>query len=260
MPAYKLAVINHSDVPQTEIDGFVDAARQWITHLSQYWPEVSGTTIRAIAAGGSPANDEAWLVIAPNTTQADSLGYHQWTASGLPTAIVEMDACRQNHVVWTIPGTHEIGELLINPRLDQYVAVGSFWYPKEICDPVTSDQFSIGTTAVANAVTPAWFDRLSPITAQFDLLGNVHAPIPQIPNGGWVEWWDGQTWQHAWGAATAPSMRAYMNSRRGRRFVMGLGHDKWRYSSIAPAIAAAPVATAPLASAAASAPGWQLLG
>jgi hypothetical protein len=257
MPAYKLAVFNHSDVPQLEIDGFLGAARQWLTRLAQYWPEVNGTTIRAVPAGENAASDEAWLVIAPNTTVADSLGYHQWTVSGLPTGIVEMDACRQHNVAWTIPGTHEIGELLINPRLDQYVAVGNFWYPKEICDPVTSDQFSIGPVAVANAVTPAWFDRLSPITAQFDLLGNVHAPIPQIPKGGWVEWWDGQTWQHAWGAEIASSVLAYMNSRRGRRFEMRMGHERWRYSTIAPV---APGAAARPSAAAASAPGWQLVG
>jgi hypothetical protein len=231
MPAYKLAVINHTDLTPDDIDAFAGAAAQWVTRLLQYWPEVNGTSVRAVAPGASPASDEAWIVIAPNTTVADSLGYHEWTPSGLPTGIVELDACRSNNVPWQVPGTHEIGELLINPRLDQYVAVGDFWYPKEICDPVTSDQFQIGAVPVANAVTPAWFDRLSPTTSQFDMLGNVHAPIPLIPRGGWVEWWDGSSWQNAWGAAIAPTMTAYMNARRGRRYTMRRGHEHWRYSS-----------------------------
>jgi len=234
MPAYKLAVINHTDLSVTDITNFVEAAREWVGRLAHYWPEINGTSVRAVAADASPAKDEAWVVIAPNTTLADSLGYHEWTPAGLPTGIVELDACRQNGVPWQVPGTHEIGELLINPRLDKYTAVGYFWYPNEICDPVTSGQDSIGGVPVANAVTPAWFDRMSPTTEKFDLLGHVHAPIPQIPKGGWLEWWDGNSWQNAWGADITPQMRSYMNTRRGRRYEMRRGHEQWRYSSVQP--------------------------
>jgi hypothetical protein len=190
-----------------------------------------GLAASGVPSGESPASDEAWIVLAPNTTLANSLGYHQWTAAGLPTGIVELDACQQSNVPWTIPGTHEIGELLINPRLDQYVAIGDLWYPKELCDPVTSDRLQVGTMWAANAVTPAWFDRMAPTTSRFDLLGNVHAPIPAIPAGGWVEWWDGQSWQNQWGAEMSPEMLAYMKARRGRRYVMRLGHAQWRYGT-----------------------------
>jgi len=170
-------------------------------------------------------------VIAPNTTLANSLGYHDWTGSGQPTGIVEMDACRTYNQPWTIPGTHEIGEMLINPQLADYTYVGSFAYPKEICDPVTSDRMDINGFLAANAVTPAWFNQMAGADAQFDLLGNVHAPIPQIPKGGWVEWWDGSGWQNAWGSEITPDMMAYMNTRRGRRHRMRLGHARWRFNT-----------------------------
>ena len=232
MPSLKIAVINEASVAQADVDAFVDGASQWVTQkLASFWPEVADTTIRAIAAGVSPDSDEAQLVIAPNTTLANSLGYHNWTGSGQPVGVVEMDACRTYNQPWTIPGTHEIGEMLINPQLADYTYVGSFAYPKEICDPVTSDRMEIGGILAANAVTPAWFNQLAGVDSQFDLLGNVHAAIPQIPKGGWVEWWDGNGWQNAWGAEMAPDMLAYMNARRGRRYRMHLGHERWRFST-----------------------------
>jgi len=232
MPAFKIAVINEASVAQADVEAFVAGASVWVTDkLAPFWPEIAGTTIRSIAAGGSSGSDEAQLVIAPNTTLANSLGYHNWTPGGLPTAIVEMDACIAHNQPWTIPGTHEIGEMLINPQLAGYIYVGNLAYPKEICDPVTSDRMEIGGILAANAVTPAWFNQMAPANSQFDLLGNVHAPIPQIPKGGWVEWWDGSGWQNAWGAEMAPDMLAYMNARQGRRFSMRLGHESWSFGT-----------------------------
>lgn len=233
MPAYKLAVINEASVDAGEVDAFVAGASIWVLqYLAQAWPEVAGTTIRAVPAGQAANSDEAQIVLAPNTTLANSLGYHTWTDAGLPTGIVELDACRQYNQPWTIPGTHEIGELLINPRVGEYVYAGTFQYPKEICDPVTSDRMTVGAIQAANAVTPAWFDQMAPASSQFDLLGNVHAPIPHIPRGGWVEWWDGSGWQNAWGSDISPDMLAYMNHRRGRRYTMRQGREKWRYSTV----------------------------
>ena len=232
MPSLKIVVINEASVAQAEVDAFVAGAAAWVTgKLAQFWPEVAGTTLRAATPTAPPNDDEAQLVIAPNTTLANSLGYHDWTGSGQPTGIVEMDACRTYNQPWTIPGTHEIGEMLINPQLADYTYVGSFAYPKEICDPVTSDRMDINGFLAANAVTPAWFNQMAGADSQFDLLGNVHAPIPQIPKGGWVEWWDGSGWQNAWGSEITPDMMAYMNTRRGRRHRMRLGHARWRFNT-----------------------------
>lgn len=233
MPAYKLAVVNHTSVPQADVDAFAVAAQRWVSqYLASAWPEVNGTSVRSVPPGGQPAGDEALIVLAPNTTLANSLGYHDWTQAGLPMGIVELDSCQKYNVPWTIPGTHEIGELLINPRVANYVAVGNLWYPKEICDPVTSDRFQIGAVSVANAVTPAWFDQQAPAGSRFDLMGTARAPIPAIPAGGWLEWWDGQSWQNAWGQQIAPEILGYMQERRGRRDMMHRGHASWTNSTL----------------------------
>lgn len=218
MPAFKLAVVNEASLPDAEVAAFVFAADEYIGKwLAAFWPEVVGTTIRC-APPGSTADDEAQIVLAPNTTLANSLGYHEKSPSGLPIGIVELDACLKYNEPWTIAGTHEIGELLINPVLDRFVTVGSRQYPVEIADPATSDSFEMDGVRVANSVTPAWWGLAASADSRFDIMGLVHQALPTIPHRGWLEWSENGVYSSAYGPDIAPDHIAYMNARRGRRW------------------------------------------
>jgi hypothetical protein len=220
MPAFQIAIVNNADVDPNDLAAFVAAAPQWLARVQQYWPEVTGTTFRVVPAGESPASTEAQLVLAPNTTLANSLGYHTENSwMGPPVGIVELDACKTYNVPWTVTATHEIGELLINPKIDQFISVNNLSYPKEIADPVTGDQFlSLGGVAVSNVVTPAWFDTSAPAGSVFDLLGLANAPIPTIPAHGWLEWKDAAgNWNSQYGPNVAPDAVAFMTMKKGRR-------------------------------------------
>jgi hypothetical protein len=216
--AFKLAVVNEAALPDADVAAFVAAAEEWIGKwLAPFWPEVAGSTIRT-ATPGTVAAEEAQIVLAPTTTMANSLGYHEKSPSGLPIGIVELDACLKYGVAWTIAGTHEIGELLINPALDRFAAAGSRQYPVEIADPVTSDSFAIGGVMVSNAVTPAWWDPAAPPGSRFDIMALVTQPLPEIPHRGWLEWSENGVYSSAYGTDMAPNHIAYMRARHGRRW------------------------------------------
>lgn len=217
--AFALAVVNEASVPQADIDAFVPAAREFIQQwLTAFWPDVAGTTIRAVPPGASAITTEAAIILAPNTTQAGSLGYHDKTAAGLPTGIIELDSCRRYGVPWTIAATHEIAELLIDPFLTEFVDVATRSYPKEIADPTTAGHFMIGSVPVANVTTPAYWDPHSPAGSRFDLMGLVKAPLPAIPEKGWLEWCEGGEYSNAWGPQMPAQHIAYMAERHGRRW------------------------------------------
>ncbi len=59
-------------------------------------------------------------------------------------------------------------------------------YSFEVCDPVEAPTYPVNGVSVSNFVTPAWFDPLSDhATAQYDKLGELHAPF-SILKGGYV--------------------------------------------------------------------------
>lgn len=223
MPAFQVLIVNTAGIDPNEVTAFVPVAYQWLARVQQYWPEVAGTTFQIVPAiPDDQAPNQALLEIAPNTTLANSVGYHNEASwDGPPIGIVEMDACQLYGVPWTVAATHEIGEMLINPKLDQFIPFNGLSYPKEIGDPVTGDQFPIDNIAVSNVVTPAWFVPNAPAGSVFDVMGLVTAPIPTIPTNGWLEWKDAAgNWSSQYGPNMAPAMVTYMNSRQGRRFTL----------------------------------------
>ena len=216
MNAFPVAVINEAEIPETEVAAFVAAAEAWLVKLVAFWPDTKGATVRAVAADAAPTPREAQLVLAPTTTHAGTLGYHDKTPIGMPVGIVEIDACRQYAWPWTIAACHELGEMLVNPKLDRFCSIGGKEYPIEICDPVTCDQLDIQGVPMANATSPDFWNGKA--GAHYDLMGRVKAPLPQIPHLGWLEWSEKGTWASAWGADLALPQIAYLRTRQGRRW------------------------------------------
>lgn len=225
MPAFNIAVVDEggSLSPGDDAVAAFAAALQVYNDdwLAAFWPEVRGTTVMVAQPGKIPPGAVP-LVLAPTTTMANSAGYHN-DPDGQPVGIVELDAVQRYGMDWTVAASHEFGELLINPKLDQFVQVGDAWYPKEIADPVTSDSFAVNAFAasgvmMSNFATPAFWNPAAPAGSRFDAMALATAPLPTIPHRGWLEWsTGGQPYQSAYGPDIAPDMIAYMNAKEGRR-------------------------------------------
>lgn len=221
-----VVVVNRVGLPADEVVAGIAAWQIYNDHwLVPFYPEMAGRVFRLGEPGDYPL-----IVIAPNTTQAGSLGFHT-TSQGVASAVVEMDACRKYGVDWQTVGSHEAGEMGRNPTLSRFVTWGSRLYPEEIADPVTSSKFpiTVGSTRVwvSNAVTAAYWNPDAPPGSRFDLMGEVTASIAGgIPKGGWMEWQEAGAWDNAWGPEIAPEMVAFMLTRQGRRHRMK--HDAAR--------------------------------
>lgn len=214
MTARSIVIVNQGNVPVVEINNFVLAMEEYLGKwYAAFWPETMGTTIRIAGAGPVPVGS-APLVLAPTTTQAGSLGYHVKTPDGQPTAIVELDACRNYNWPWTIAASHEL-EMLINPNMDRYARSGDKFYPIEVADAVSFHRgWRIGFVEVSNFTTPAYWGLTD--NTRYDALARVTNPLPVIPAKGWLMSSSNGSWASAYGAELAPDHLAYLSGHQGR--------------------------------------------
>jgi len=216
MPRFDVALVNAAAYPQEQVSDFLIAMRTYLVWVADFWPETVGSTLREVSHGADMTG-LAPLVLAPNTTMAGSLGYHDKMRDGMPTGIVERAACDAFNWPWTIAAAHELGELLIDPTTDRMVTVAGRTFPVEIADPTTAERgHMIGNVEVANFTTPAFWGLPGP-AGRYDMYATVPRPLPTIPHLGWLEWWSGSAWQNEWGAEPDPATLAYHNAHVGRR-------------------------------------------
>ena len=89
---------------------------------------------------------------------------------------------------WSVSSvlSHEVLEMFIDPNCNLWANNGNgSAYSLEVCDPVEAPTYTVKGVSVSNFVTPSWFDPLAAATAQFDKLGQLHAPF-SILKGGYV--------------------------------------------------------------------------
>jgi hypothetical protein len=89
---------------------------------------------------------------------------------------------------WSVSSvlSHEVLEMFIDPNCNLWANDGQgSAYSLEVCDPVEAPSYTVKGVSVSNFVTPSWFDPLASATAQFDKLGQLHAPF-SILKGGYV--------------------------------------------------------------------------
>ena len=89
---------------------------------------------------------------------------------------------------WSVSSvlSHEVLEMFIDPNCNLWANDGQgSAYSFEVCDPVEAPSYPVRGVSVSNFVTPSWFDPLAAATAQFDKLGQLHAPF-SILKGGYV--------------------------------------------------------------------------
>lgn len=145
----------------------------------------------------TPTITDWQLVIFDNVTQANLLGYHEMTMTGMPIGYVFMNHSRSANIPWTIIASHEILEMLVDPAVNLSVLTESspyqqpdesWLYAYEICDPVQDKSlaYSINGTQVSDFVYPSWFESFwGPFGTQFNYNNSIFFPF-QLQSGGYI--------------------------------------------------------------------------
>lgn len=179
----------------------------------------------------SPIEPDACpLYIMDDADQADALGYHDITASGMPIGKVFAKTSKDDGVLWSVSASHELLELIGNPWVDSMVISPTDFrlYPREACDPVEADadgydidvnEGQPNTTPdnvrVSNFVCQGWFGVPK---QKIDFLGQLTEPFTLRP-GGYYSYLNlndlNSGWQQVFGATAARSrMRPRMERRK----------------------------------------------
>jgi hypothetical protein len=130
-----------------------------------------------------------WAVVyVDDPVDAHVLGYHEYTAEGLPISRVSVHAAEKVEGGLTEIVAHETGEMLVNPGL-HLLSEGPDGVTAylEVSDPVSGTRFELEDfpgLALPNFVYPAYFeDFRAPRSRRFDFLGLVERPFEILREG-----------------------------------------------------------------------------
>ncbi len=142
---------------------------------------------------GMNPDQGAWvLAILDNSDQANALGYHDLSPSGMPLGKVFAGSDIQQGLEWTVTATHELLEMLADPYIDLTVfvqndnATSGVIYAYEVCDACEADAlaYNIDGIKVTDFVYPAWFESLATGGGvQFDYQKQIAKPFQILPGG-----------------------------------------------------------------------------
>jgi len=191
--SYRVAVMNESATISDDEARAAVAALQ--TQLNRDFAPIWGVGAElAFIARGALATPGSWrLVVEDNSRYPSVVSYHTLTEEGLPEVRVAVREAKENHWAWTMAASHDLMEMLVNPRLNVTIfdsadgRTGRL-YIREICDPVSSAKLAyvIDGVIVSNFVYPAWFERFNmQDSAKFDHCGRLNAPF-QVAPGSYV--------------------------------------------------------------------------
>lgn len=226
----QLAVINKSDVPDTEVARATAAMQKQVSgDFAPLWGVDCDLTFYAGPRARPPAS--AWqLVIANDSDEAGALGYHDLTRAGQPLGKVFVRSTLAAGGLWSVTFSHEVLEILIDPNINlcAFDESAGRLYAYEVCDAVEADglAYKIDGVWVSDFVLPGWFEPLRVTKGErFAFKSKVRKPFALLP-GGYISYFDlagGHGWQqisarHALDAdARAYHTRARVGSRRERR-------------------------------------------
>lgn len=189
-PLVTVRLVNHSTVVRdTEIAAaLVDLQTQVSHDFAPAW-----LLDAHLVSGGpptAPSPGEWVLYIEDNSPVKGELGFHE-EAGGIPIGHVFARTSQQYNVSWTSVASHELLEMLGDPRtvlagIDDPTGTGKSGtiYMAEACDAVEQSVYHVGNTEVSDFVTPAWWDRMS--VGTFDHLGLLHEPFELEEGGSYI--------------------------------------------------------------------------
>lgn len=185
-------------------------------------PLWGGATLVYVPPGGLIQPDWWQCVFFDHSDQADALGYHELGPNGTPLAKVFARDTIADGVNWNVTFSHEVWEMLVDPRINQTTTNNGWIYAKEVADAPEDDRYGqrVDGHLISNCVTPAWFDPngVAPftmypcdaITAPFMLAPGGYIGRRQ-PNGEWEQ-------QFAEGSPVSARQNKRPTSRTMRRF------------------------------------------
>jgi hypothetical protein len=233
IPTEGLAIINESTAwTDAEAEACVAALQTQINRdFMQAWGLTA--TLSFVPKGTLPPETHWWLALLDNSDQADALGYHETTETGLPLGKAFLTTTIISGGIPSVVVSHELLEMLADPWTAESVMNGANTrlYAKEVCDAVEDDQwgYQIDGVTVSDFVLPTWFeDGSTPKT--FDHMGHLTTGAFSLLTGGYIAYMDisGGGWQQLTADQKArPQYRAQVGSRRDRRL---LPDQFWRPS------------------------------
>ena len=150
-----------------------------------------GTPARLSWSSG-PQKNVLNLQLLDNCDDAGAIGYHDFSAGNdvTPYGQVGVVDAYEYEGCLTRSLSHELGEILVNPGLNNWAAFTSEDEPVvdsrlrwvEIADPVREYWFDIDGVKVSNFVYPAWFQPWND-GSQLDYLGLCKQPGEILVNG-----------------------------------------------------------------------------
>jgi hypothetical protein len=191
---YRVEVINQSSsLADSEVEKVSDAVQKQIKRdFAPNWG--INADIRFVPRGGQ-ASPNAWpIFIESGSDETNSLSYHFLTKEGRPAAKVFPDRYKEYGGQWSISVSHELINMLVDPRanLSVWVGNGSDFYSYEPANPCggTRGVYSIDGVIVSNFVFPSWFvPRDSKQQGRLDFLAQSNAPF-NLCSGGNIAYFD----------------------------------------------------------------------
>lgn len=111
--------------------------------------------------------------------------YHS-AMNGIPFANIFCDPKINN---LSILLTHELFELLINPKMQETFKFQNQIYLKEVCDPVSNNYFLYDNFKITDWVLPIWFDETNNLLNQKPInhLNTLQKTFELSAEGGYME-------------------------------------------------------------------------
>lgn len=188
--------------------------RQVREHWAPAW-QGDPTSVVRVATPDSPAQPgEVQVRLLKTPTQDGALGYHDQLPDGTPVIYVFVELAKSYGDAWTSVASHEVLEVLGDPRLRRCVEAGdgTVW-DSECCDRVEQSNYLVDGVLLSNFNTPECFEPPPAGTAAYDYLKISSSPNQVLPGGYAQEYRTGAGW----------TQHGQMSAYRSHLLKMGIG-------------------------------------
>lgn len=156
-----------------------------------------------------------WIVANGHSDESGALGYHAVQPNGLPYSRVFAADDARYGVDLSVTMTHELAEMLVDPKTVRDIRIGSRIYTVEVCDAVEDDRFAIDINGVkcSDFVLPAYFDPND--AGPWDYKRILLGACPTLAAGGYIGFLENGSWHQTF-ARLENGSQSYRSRRYGR--------------------------------------------
>lgn len=174
-----------TDVGDAELQSWINAIqRQLREDVAPFWVADADVTLQFVPSGQEVPSDGWKAVLLDYNSKDGNLGYHTplWQSSP-PIAYVFTQTTRQSRQTVSRVLSHEIIEMIVDPRDERMQQIDGVTYLVEACDPVHLDEwgYSKNGVLVSNFVTPDYY-RITG-GSRFDFRNLLTGPCPSVLRG-----------------------------------------------------------------------------